>query len=130
MGFIYEKIGVICQELEKYIYEDVYTINDIKYAPCEYKEQYKNENVPDESLVWSGFEENMRFGGKDRHFWFRFTMKTPPKADNKECIFNLVTSKNGMGDALNPQGIIYLNGRMIQGLDINHTEVLLDFDTE
>lgn len=130
MGFIYEKIGAICQELEKYIYEDVYTIKDIEYAPCEYKQQYKNENVPDESLVWSRFEENMRFGNKDRHFWFRFTMKTPPKADNKECIFKLITAKNGEGDALNPQGIIYLNGRMIQGLDINHTEVLLDFDTE
>lgn len=130
MSFIYEKIGAICSKLEKYIYEEVYTIKNIEYAPCEYKEQYESENVPSKNLAWSKFEENMRFGMKDKHFWFKFHISTPSKSNNKECIFNLVTAQNGEGDVLNPQGLIYLNGKMIQGLDINHTEVLLDFNTE
>ena len=130
MNYIDGKINTICEELKKYTTHTSSEITDISYAPCEYKERYACENIPDQSLLWSAFEKGTRVGGVDKHFWFKFTVKTPPCADGKSCVLSVITGKNGDWDALNPQGLIYLDGEMVQGLDVNHTEVLLDFDRE
>lgn len=130
MNFIRERIDEVCNLLKKNMYETVYTIEDIVFAECDYKENYKNENVPDESLIWKPFEKDMRFGRADKHFWFRFKIKTPKKSDGKKCVFSLITAKNGEGEALNPQGLLYLDGKIVQGTDVNHTEAVIDFDRE
>lgn len=130
MEFIQERIREICKVLKNNMKEQVSQIREIEFAECKYKECYDNENIPDKNLVWNVFEENMRFGGKDRHFWFRFKIKTPPDMAEKSCFFHLITAKNGEGEALNPQGILYLDGEMIQGTDVNHTDVKLEFGKE
>ena len=130
MNFIDKKIETVCSEIEKYVSDNAVEIPNILYTPCEYKECYACENIPDQSLSWSAFEKGTRAGGVDKHFWFKFTVKTPSYADGKSCVLSVITGKNGDWDALNPQGLIYLDGEMVQGLDVNHTEVLLDFDRE
>lgn len=130
MSFIDKKIEAVCRELQNYISDTVTEISGIQYAPCEYKEIYREENIPDITLSWSAFEKDMRIGGVDKHYWFKFKVKTPSYDERKECILSVITGKNDDWDALNPQGLIYLNGSMVQGLDINHTEVILDFNCE
>lgn len=131
MTFIYEKIDVICKKLLEMTAEDISGVGAIEFAPCEYKEKYENENVPDNSLEWRAFEKGMRVGGKsDTHYWFRFRLKTPEVQEGKECVLSIATGSPDGWAAINPQGLVYLDGKMTQGLDTNHTEVLLEYDRE
>lgn len=130
MIFIDKKIEAVCRELQKYISDTIIEVSDILYTPCEYKEIYKDENIPDSALLWSTFEKDMRIGGIDKHYWFKFKVKTPDCDRRTECVLSVITGKNDDWDALNPQGLVYLNGKVVQGLDINHTEVVLDFNCE
>lgn len=43
--------------------------------------------------------------------------------------FQLLTGCEGEWDAKNPQGLVYLNGKMVQALDVNHTDVPLEPET-
>ena len=128
MKFIDEKIKVTIKTLQSIMYSDVVSGIKFEYAPCGYK---SNNTLPDETLDWKSFANDKMISGSDAHYWFKTKFKTPPQNSNREEIyFELLTGMEGQWDATNPQCILYLNGKMVQGLDINHTEVQLDFDTE
>jgi alpha-mannosidase len=89
---------------------------------------YKTSNTPPES-GWQPFEKGQRISGRDDHFWFRSFFRTPPKQEGKSLRLSVRTGREGQWDALNPQGLVFLNGKTVQALDTNHTEVALEFDT-
>lgn len=103
-------------------------ISDIEFFSCEYK---KNSDVPygDERFVpLSGKIP----GGKDNHSWIHFKFKTDSaeKYPHHKPYLRVRTSNIGTWDALNPQGMLYLDGHLVSGLDINHTEYPLEFSKE
>ena len=71
-------------------------------------------------------EKGYRFQGKDEHYWIRASFKTPEVPDNKYLMLRCTTGFEGKWDATNPQGLLYLNGKMAQGFDTNHTEAFLE----
>lgn len=127
MDFKAEKIRVLCENLDVMKTELLGYIDGFEYASCDYK---GTSHEPDKAAVFEKFKKNDRIFGKDKHFWFKTKLKTPPAQDGKELFFRLTTGHEDEWDATNPQGLIYLNGQIVQGLDINHTTVQLDFDTE
>lgn len=78
---------------------------------------------------WEPFPRGTYMHGKDEHFWIRVTFKTPPQKENTSYYLKCTTGFEGQWDATNPQGLIYLNGEMVQGCDTNHTEVYLEPNT-
>ncbi len=127
MDFKAEKIRVACDKLLELSTEVLEYIDGFEVAECGYK---GISNKPDESAVFQKFEKGSRLYGKDHHFWFRNKIKTPPQKDGKEIYFRLTTGREGKWDAANPQGLVYLNGEIVQGLDVNHTVLQLEFDKE
>ncbi len=82
---------------------------------------YKSGNTPPPAEAMLPFQNGERWGsGADTHAWFTFTL--PPSAAN--TYLRVETDRNGW-DADNPQFIAYMNGKMVQGLDVNHREVAL-----
>ncbi len=67
---------------------------------------------------WIIFEEN-----KYILFKASFDIK---KEENQNAYLCIDTFINGVASTIRPQGLLYLNGELIQGIDINHHEVLLD----
>ena len=126
MFFTEERIRTICETLKKYIYSESIYIDGFEYTECDYK--HENNAMPDGD--WLLFSEGQRFKGIDKHYWFKGKFKTPPAEEGKNILFKLVTGRGNGWDATNPQCIVYLNGRAVQGLDTNHTTVLLEFDKE
>ena len=121
MEFIKDKIRVTCEQLKKYIYEDLGAVEGLEFV----ESAYKDGNTPPES-GWKPFSsEKDRLGGRDQHWWMRAKLKAPVVGDGKQIVLELLTDKIGW-NALNPQMIVYLDGRMVQGIDVNHTEVLLE----
>jgi alpha-mannosidase len=90
---------------------------------------YKTGNEPPMD-GWRAYDADIPFKAYDAHFWIRANFRTPAVAENEYLVLRTVTGREGMWDATNPQGLLYLNGKMVQGLDTNHTEAFLDADTE
>lgn len=124
MDFIKDKIEVLTDKLKQLSRQSVGSVGVIEYVPCEYKQG----NTPPET-GWTPFEKGMRVFGKDRHYWFRASFSTPSAQPGKRLCLQIYTGYDDCWDAMNPQGIVYLNGKMIQGVDSNHTDVELEPDT-
>lgn len=97
------------------------------YKPCGYK---KGNKLPYPDETWQQFKEGGRFEGYDKHAWFYKEFKTPKIKENSKLYLVVKTSKKTPWDAENPQSILYLNGKAVQGLDLHHTKVLLKPETE
>ena len=127
MDFTAKKIETIIRVLKEHRVVSTQALDGMQYIPCHYKGDNNHPPAPDAG--WKDFQRNMRVGGKDAHFWFHLQFRTPAAQQGRQVNFHLVTGQDGPWDASNPQAIAYINGKMIQGLDINHQDVLLDFDT-
>ena len=99
------------------------------YKECGYK---SDNSLPVPTDDWKKFNSSVRMGGYDNHCWIYAEFKTPCNNDgNKQ--YRLVIDGGYSGAfyaSRNPQCILYVNGKMVQGLDVNHTEYILENDTE
>ena len=106
--------------------EKLFDIENVEYVKTDgYK---KGNSFPVDG--WEPFPRGTYMHGRDEHFWIRASFKTPPQKENTSYYLKCTTGFEGQWDATNPQGLIYLNGEMVQGCDTNHTEVYLEPDTE
>ena len=126
MNFINDKINITCENIFRIANKKICDIENVEYVKAE---GYKNDNSFPES-GWQAFPKGTYMHGRDEHFWIRASFKTPPAKENTSYYLKCTTGFEGQWDATNPQGLIYLNGEMVQGCDTNHTEVYLEPDTE
>ena len=103
----------------------LFALTGMEYCPS----GYKKGNTPP-TAGWLPFSDDAFLSGNDTHFWLRASFRTPAAASYERLMLRTVTGREGLWDATNPQGIIYLNGYMAQGLDTNHTETALLPDTD
>lgn len=112
------KIRQYTKIVEENIYKNKQTVENVVTCACDYK---VSNNIPDLSEM-APFKNGGDWGnGYDTHAWFRFSVT--PKTDNAVLIVK--TDKSGW-DACNPQFILYVNGKVAQGLDVNHREFPLE----
>ena len=112
----------LCNVLKSHSRQHYETLSELEYVPSGYK---KDNNPPTDG--WKPLE---RLVGKDQHFWVRTRFTTPAAKESCRILLRVYTDITRGWDAANPQGILYLNGKMVQGLDINHTEAFLEPETE
>lgn len=127
MNFICDKIEKICDTLKSDIIKDRFNISDVYYV----KTGYKKDNVLPARAAMEPFDPHMLLQGNDGHYWFNLRFKTPkkPKLDS-EVYFTLATGREREWDATNPQCLVYVDSEIVQGLDVNHRELILEFDKE
>lgn len=90
---------------------------------CDYKQ---NNEIPEVDETWDKLEPYMLLDGKDLHCWIRGSLRTP--AEIEGCYYALEFAQENKGSRI--QVLLYLNGEMTQGLDVNHTRTFLEPDTE
>lgn len=122
-----EKIKQTISELNSKISTKVQSISDVKYFECGYKDGY---SVPKGEYL--DFNVGDRIFGRDKHYVLSFKVKTPkcPKRDSELLLHFGLSHTTYRIDGSNPQGLVYLNGKMTQGIDCNHQFVELQFDKE
>ena len=125
--FIKDKIRITIQNLKELSENVVQKIPELLYIPCEYK---KPQEMPVPDSEWKPFKRNDRVCGRDKHFWFYTEFKTSAVKNGQQLILDVITDYEGSWDASNPQGILYLNGKLCHGLDINHHTTILEPDKE
>lgn len=120
MFFYEEKIGQTIEILNEQREERIYEL-PLVYTECGYKESNALPKVTDE---WKPVDNNLCFVGLNRHFWIHTSLKTPPKKDGCRVALKINRDKSNL------QCLVYLNGKMYQGMDMNHRSCMLEFDTD
>ncbi len=127
MAFEIERIERIVKDLDKAIYSDFEPIT--RYKVCEGSFVGGNiQELRDEN--WGEYLTGSLWGGYDKHQWFRTTFKIPERFKGKNVVFRITTGREGQWDATNPQFLFYVDGKLIQGLDVNHREVIISEGAE
>ncbi len=121
MYLLTEKLRVISEDLKELRYQNKQNITEI----------FLNENADGGQIEkcpkdgWKKFQSGGIWGGYDKHMWFKTTVEMLPENEGKTVVFGVFTGKEGQWDAKNPQFYAYVNGKIIQGMDVNHTEFVL-----
>lgn len=122
MFFKIERVERILKELQELKYTESKVIENFKMKEGFYttpEEADKNSNP------WIDFHKDDRWGGFDKNCWFRFKFEVPESYEGKTLVHRISTSHEGDWDGINPQFLIFRDGQLVQGLDINHRETIL-----
>ena len=122
MIFIKERVGKLISDLKELIYTDVLPVREYRFLKTQERfEDIRNLNTDS----WSVLKEGELWGGHREYFWFETVVTLPESFQGKCVVYELKTGREGEWDATNPQFSIFVNGKRIQGLDVNHREVIL-----
>ncbi len=122
MYYLLERIHKTCEHISKNIYSKEIPLENYKYIDGNY---HNIENIKKVDISkFRDFKTGDLWGGKDQHGWFKCSVKVPEDFAGRTIALNFHTFNEGW-DATNPQFIIYVDGEHIQGLDMNHREVIL-----
>ena len=122
MVFIKERIGKMLEYLKEQIYPESMPIQ--KYRMIKTDKRFENVSELDTS-GWEEFTNTELWGGHREYYWFETFVTVPEKFDGKCVVYELLTGREAEWDATNPQFTIYVNGTLVQGLDVNHREIIL-----
>lgn len=122
MRFLEQKIRVTCSKLREFSVRHILKVENLQCCECGYK--------TDNTFPCAGWEPLGYCIGAHRHFWIKGKFKTPAAEEGHTYMLRAYTGSYFGWDGRNPQGLLYLNGKMVCGLDTNHTEAFLEPDTD
>ncbi len=145
MYFIDKRLQVICNQLQ--LLRFVKKI-DLPEWKIKFGQYFRPEEADASDIPWENFDANtMRwysnYAGTDKfegafegqvtdfkgilgsHYWFRKTLTIPECYAGTNVWLKIHTGLEEWDDGKNPQFLIFVNGEVIQGADINHRECRL-----
>ncbi|MBQ9544591.1 MAG: alpha-mannosidase, partial [Clostridia bacterium] len=118
-----QRVEALLKELKGRLRKPAGNIENLSYKPCDYKSGTK---IPVPDGTFSPFPPDGRWGGKrDSHAWFLFDADVPDPGEGARTELRVKTDRRGW-DASNPQFILYIDGRTVQGMDVNHETAVLN----
>lgn len=122
MVLLREREGKLIQDLKELIYSRIYPIT--QYRMIKTKTRFEHlESINTEH--WEIMTNRQLWGGHRENYYFETVITVPSECEGKPLVYELRTGREGEWDALNPQFLAYVNGQIVQGLDVNHREILL-----
>lgn len=122
MHYLLERVQKTYEWVSKNVYRNEIPLKNYKYIDGNYHNIDNIKKVPLDEF--KDFKTGDLWGGKDKHGWFKCSVEVPKEFAGQTIALNFHTFNEGW-DATNPQFILYVNGEHIQGLDMNHREVIL-----
>jgi len=145
MYFIDQRLQVICNQLKLLRLRNKQQLAHWQFKPGQF---FRPAEADASETPWQEFDANtMRwysnyvgtdvFEGKfegqvtdfkgiiGSHYWFRNKITIPQNLDGKSVWFKIHTGLEEWDDGKNPQFLIFVNGEVAQGADINHREMRL-----
>lgn len=123
MKYIDKRVGIICRELKRLSTKQKFPIESFEYKKGNFVYPH---DVDAAKEPWETFDsKTMHWYGPDKHYWFRTTYTVPKQMHNKPLWIHVRTQINEWDDAKNPQFLLFVNGEITQGIDMNHRKVFL-----
>lgn len=121
MEFVMERIERLLSDLQKAIYPISLPITQYYFRKCNQRDlqtaDFTNwEPFDPKKKPWDGFREK---------YWFATEIEFPESFLGFPVEFHITTGVEGQQDLIKPQIYFYLDGKLKQGLDINHRTVLI-----
>ncbi|HJG27667.1 MAG TPA: alpha-mannosidase, partial [Subdoligranulum variabile] len=124
MDFLDKRINGICTELQKLSVKQKFPTDNWLYKPGNF---LRPEDADAGAAPWEPFDcRTMHWYGPDKHYWFRADVTVPAEMEGKPLWMHVCTQIDEWDDAKNPQFLLFVNGVVTQGIDMNHRDVLLD----
>ena len=121
--FIQDKIRMTAIKLKE---QSVWTLQEFQELSYIKTAPKKAQEMPDFNAPKKKLKRFERLVGTEKHYWFFLELNTPGVGNDEELFLEFRTGHEGEHDAVNPQGLVYVNGKMQQGLDVNHRRVYLE----
>jgi alpha-mannosidase len=116
-----KRIGKLADALaSEYMYTDSEPLGGFYYRDGQYSPAQINEGewVPfDTEKDWWGYPEC--------YCWFKHSFEIPERFKGKTVIYRVYPYDSGAWNERNPQLIIFIDGKTVQGVDPNHRDVRL-----
>jgi alpha-mannosidase len=123
MIYAKERAQVICDQLKKLC--KVQRADITQWQMKEGTFLRPLDAVKDKS-EWIDFNsKTMHWYGPDRHYWFRAKLTVPQGFNGRPLYLIIRTQIDEWDDGKNPQFLLFVNGTITQGIDMNHREVLI-----
>lgn len=123
MRYLDERVRVILRELKPLLARKKIPITEWKYKKKLY---FRPEEAEQDAIPWVEFDSKKdRWYGKDQYYWFRGSFTVPKSMAGKSIFLNIRTQIEEWDDGRNPQFLLFLDGEVVQGQDMNHREVRL-----
>ena len=114
----YERVNKLILRLWENIIVRRHALENVYCMPSGYKSG--SEMPSKNSGEWKKFGKNQLFGGSpDYHIWFYSFVEITDELKDKKLRFYFNTDYCGWA-AENPQFLVYINGKAVQGIDCNH----------
>lgn len=100
-----------------------------EFLPVLYTDEVVDKQVlPTCFSGWKTFDAPYTIYEQDKYFWFKASFTIKRQNPDQKAYFYLDTGIDPrfVSSTIRPQGLLYLNGKLIQGVDINHGDVLLE----
>ena len=114
---IKEKVRITTELLEKNMERGLGIPEDVEILSVPYR---KGNEMPPEDAPFQRFRPHDRIHGKDSHVWLKAAFDTPDEKADKAYYLRFTSGGAGDWDGSNPQGLLYLNGEPVTGIDMNH----------
>ena len=145
MYYIDQRIQVIANQMGNLRFRDKVELNDWEYK---YGQYFRPEEAEAGPRPWEKFDTQKmhwyaEYAGTDQfegkfegqrtdfhgipgtHYWFRTTATVPQSFHGKSVWMRIRTQIEEWDDGKNPQFLVFLNGEVIQGADMNHRDIWL-----
>ena len=122
MRFLKERIGKMLEYLRAQIYPLSVPVTSFRMLQSE--ERFRDIANLDTSS-WQELKRDEIWGGHREYYWFETVVTLPDAFEGKSAAFEVKTGREDAWDATNPQFSIFVNGKRVQGLDVNHREIIL-----
>lgn len=123
--FELERVERIEKDIEKLIVLSTIPVTNYKVMEGNQKDGYCCSTEG-----WQDYEYNKAWSSLDSYRWLRTTVTIPKDMEGRHVEFRITTGREGQWDATNPQMLFYLDGEIIQGIDVNHREVTISEKAE
>ena len=120
LQFELDRIGRLLKDLEELIVSDQEEIVLYKKKDGRQRDGY---NCSTEE--WEDYPIHTPWKETDSHMWLRTSVDIPESMAGKHVVFAVTTGREGQWDATNPQMLFYLDGKIVQGVDVNHRKITL-----
>lgn len=124
IDFLDKRVNGICAELKKLSVKQKFETSNWLIKPGNL---LRPEDADADPAPFEPFDSRtMHWYGPDKHYWFRADVTVPQEMDGKPLWMHVCTQIDEWDDAKNPQFLLFVDGKVTQGVDMNHRDILLD----
>ena len=111
-------------EAMQYRYRDIIELSE--FAVAEDAEGVVNPRLPESFEGWESMKVGDTWKGRDRYLWMHRVVHIPAEWKGKRVVGIFDFGSTGGGNNSGFESMVYVNGKMYQGVDSNHKEVFFD----